>query len=141
MISHFVDHSPASMSKSKVILKKVIMPTDMAHDYFLIDKTIAFHEVGITGIVVNHHFINFIKTVFMGFFKTIIFHAPFPMRIAHGKAAIGCYHVDFIVIKNFINNFKAIEPIFFGTSFYTLLQFPKFIRKRLWHEYSLLACA
>jgi hypothetical protein len=59
VVGHLIDHLPVGGGKIEVVLEKIAMGINMGHHQLLVDQVVAFQEVGITGIVVDHHLIDF----------------------------------------------------------------------------------
>ncbi len=49
--------------KIKIVFEKIDMPIHMSHHQLLIHHAIAMQEIGIRGIVIDHHFINLGKPI------------------------------------------------------------------------------
>ena len=114
MIGHGIEHLAIGFGEPIVVLEKIHVTVDVRHHRLLIDERVGFHQIGVRGIGVDHHLVNFLKTPLVAFLKLIVLHAEAPVRITHGKTAECGKRVDLVAIDHFKNRFERIEPVFLG---------------------------
>jgi hypothetical protein len=59
MIGHLIHHLPTGMGEIEAILEKIAMAVDVGHDQLLVNQIVAFEQVGIAGIIIDDHFVDF----------------------------------------------------------------------------------
>ena len=64
------------------------MAVDVRHHALLIDKAIAFKQIGVARVGVDHEFVDFREPVGLTLEKFVELHAKARMGIAHGEALI-----------------------------------------------------
>ena len=63
VIGHLIHHFSIGVTEIKVTLEKIAMCIHMGHDQLLIHQVVAFEEIGIARIIVDHHLIDLLKTI------------------------------------------------------------------------------
>ena len=72
---------------------------------------IGLKQVGITGVGVDDHFVDFGKAISMGFAELVIIHAKTPMGIAVRKTSLRGQNVNGVVIANFKDDGIKIKSV------------------------------
>ena len=129
MIRHLVHHFSICFAEPIVTLKEVAMPINMGHDQFLICQPVALHQIGIAGIVVDHHFVNFLQTVVIPLAELFVLHPKTPMRIPDWKSTFGCNRVEPIGVDHFKNRGEKVEPVATCVPFNLALHVGKVLRQ------------
>ena len=78
---------------------------------FLIDELIRFLQVGVAGIVVDHHLVDAAQAIVMLLAELFVFHPESPVRIALRKAAISSDLIHLLVIAHFKDDGKEIQAV------------------------------
>ena len=117
MIGHIVHHFSTRVREPLVVFKKIAVAINVGHYQLLVNRMVAPHQVSVTRVIVNDHFINFGEPVIIPFFESFIRHAEGPVRIAGRKSPVGGDFVEVLAFNDFENRFveiksvTAIEPI------------------------------
>jgi hypothetical protein len=82
VVGHLIDHLPVGGSEIEVVLEKIAVGIDMGHHQLLVDQVVALEEVGVAGIVVDHHFIDFGKAIGIALGNLLELHPEGPVGIA-----------------------------------------------------------
>ena len=114
MIGHGVQHLAIGLGEPVVVLKEIDVAVNVSHHGFLINKAVGFHQIGIRGVGVNHHFVNLLKPPLVSLLKLIVLHAEAPVGITNRETSQRGERVDLIAVDHFKNRLKRIEPIVFG---------------------------
>jgi hypothetical protein len=111
MVGHLVHHLPVGMDEIKVGLEEVAVAKDMGHHQFLVNQMVAFKEVGIAGVVIDDHLIDFRQSIGITFGDFFKLHAEGPMGIALGEAAVSGDLIDFMVVEDFKDDREEFQPV------------------------------
>src|SRR5690554_4668309 len=114
VVGHFVDHPTICFGKIIIVFEKIDVRIDVRDDGFLVDKIVAFQQIGIRGIGIDHHLVNFRQAIFVAFRKLLVFHTKTPVRIAGRKSAERSDFIHLLIVDRFKNSLEKIESKFNG---------------------------
>ena len=89
VVGHAVHHLAVGLAEPEVVLEEIAVGVDVGHDEFLIDGGVGALEVGVAGVVVDDHFVDAAEAVVVLFAEAFVLHAPAPVGVADGEAAVG----------------------------------------------------
>jgi hypothetical protein len=97
-------------AEAVVVLEEVDVPVHVSHDELLVDQRVSFEEVGVRGVVVDDHLVDFREAVLVALGEALVLHAPAPVRVAVGKAAVRGDLVHLVVGEDLEDGRKEVEP-------------------------------
>ena len=63
VVRHRVDHLAVGLREEEVVLEEVDVPVDVRHHQLLVDQRVALEQVGVGGVVVDHHLVDLREAV------------------------------------------------------------------------------
>ncbi len=111
VVRHRVHHFAIGLREPDVVLEEIAVAVNVGHDDLLIDEMVAFEQIRIAGIVVDHHLVDLVQTVRVALGQPLVLHAELPVRIAVRKPAVGRDHVHFFEVEHFEDGFVEVEAV------------------------------
>ena len=118
VVGHFVEHLAIGVGEPLVVFEEVAVAIDVGDDELLVGELIAGEEVGVAGVGIDDHFVDFLEAVGVAFHEFIELGAEPPVGIADGEAAISGEHAEFLVIEHLEDGGEEIEAIGGGVGFH-----------------------
>ncbi len=110
VVGHLVHHLPAGVGEIEVVLEEIAVAEDMGHDQLLIDEVVAFEQVGVARVVVDHHLVDFGQPVGVALGNLLELHPERPVGVALGEAAVSGDLIDLVVVEDFKDDREEIQP-------------------------------
>ncbi len=126
VVGHLVHHLPAGVGEVGIVLEEVAVAIDVSHHELLIDRVIAPHQVGVAGVVVDHHLVDLRQAILVALLELFVLHAKRPVGVASGEATVGGHFVQVVSVKHFENGLVEVETVVTGIAFDLDLQIPQF---------------
>src|SRR5262249_13191118 len=86
------------------------------HDRLLVDERVALQEIGVRGVVVDHHLVDLLEAILVALGEALVIHSEAPMRIARRKTAVGGDLVHLLVGQDLERRRKEIETVCAGVA-------------------------
>ena len=83
VVRHAVDHAAVGAREIEVVLEEVAVPVDVGHDHLLVDRRVALEQIGVTGVVVDDHFVDLREAVLVALWPAL----RNPFRSANADSA------------------------------------------------------
>jgi len=100
----------------------------MGNHQFLVGDIIRTEQIGITGIGVDHHFIDFLQPVRIAFHQLIVLCTEPPVRISNREPAIGGKHTQLFIVQNFKDRLEEVQAVIARMLFHLLLDIAQLFR-------------
>ncbi len=113
VVGHLVHHLAICLTEADVVLEEVVMAINVSHDELLVNHLIAAQEVGIAGVVVDDHLVDFLQAVAVSLGELFVLHAEPPVGVAGGEPAEGGDFGEFVVVQNLEDRRIEVEPVGF----------------------------
>ena len=110
VVRHRVDHLPVRVREVHVVDEEIGVAVHVGHHQLLIDEGVSLEQVGVGGIVVDHHLVDLVEPVLVAFRQLGVFHAPAPVRVARGKPAVGGERVHLPPVDHLEDDAEERQP-------------------------------
>lgn len=114
VVCHGIKHLAVGMGKPHIVLEEIDVAGHVSHHHLLGHIFVAFEQIGIRRVIVNHHLVDGAAGPDMALQQLIVLHAEAPMRIARREAAERRRLIERAVIEHFVNDGEEIEAVFTG---------------------------
>ena len=111
VVGGLVHHLAVGVGEVMVVLEEVVMSVNVGHHELLIDPLIAAQQVGVAGVVVDDHLVDFLEPVAITLGELLIFHAEPPVRISGRETAEGGDLGELVVVEDFEDGVVEVEPV------------------------------
>ena len=122
MVGHLVHHLAIGVREVGVVLEEIAVAVDMGHDQLLVERVVAAHQVGVTGVVVDHHLVDLGQPVVVALLELLELHAERPVGIAGREAAVGGHLVEVLAVEHFEDGVEEIQAVVAGVALDLLLE-------------------
>ena len=111
VVGHGIHHLAVRLREPVVVLEEVAMSVDVGDDDLLIDQVVALQEVGVAGVVVDHHLVDLLETVGVPLGELIVLHAEAPVGVARRKPAVGRHLVQLVEVEDLEDRLVEVEAV------------------------------
>ncbi len=118
MVSHLVDHFAIRLTEPIVVFEEVAVAINVSDYHPVVCDRVAAEKVGVTGVIVNDEFVDFLQSVGVSFGKSLVFHTETPMWIACGEATVGCDRVKLIYVDKLKDGWEVVQSVRVGVGFH-----------------------
>ena len=117
-------------AEGEVVLEEVDVSEHVTHHELLVRQAVAFQQVGVRGVVVDHHLVDLGQAILVALAEPLVLHAEAPMRITIGKATVGGDLVHVVVAEHLEHDRKEVETMPARDLFDLVLLVPQIARQR-----------
>ena len=114
VVGHQVEHLPFGMAEPGAVLEEVAVAVDVRHHELLVHDRVALEEIGVAGVVVDHHLVDLLQTIRVALRELLVLHPEPPVRIARREAAVGGHLVHLLVGQDLEDRLEEVAAVLAG---------------------------
>jgi hypothetical protein len=111
MVGHLVNHFPVGVGEIEIILEEVTMGIYVSHHELLIHEIVTLKKIGITGVIIDDHFINLGQPIGVALRQSVVFHAEAPVGITARIASVSGHLIQLSIVQNLKDDLKEVQAI------------------------------
>ena len=111
VVGRLVHHLAAGLAEPDVVLEEVVVAVDVGHHELLIDPLVAAQQVGVAGVVVDHHLVDLLEPVAIALGELLVLHAEPPVRVAGREPPQRGDLGELVVVEDLEDRFVEVEPV------------------------------